>query len=60
MKCSQSFLIRKMQIKTNLRFHLTSIRMAKIITSLLVELQTGTNTLEINLEVPQKIGNRST
>jgi hypothetical protein len=60
MKCSQSLLIRKMQIKTNLRFHLTSIRMAKIITSLLVELQTGTDTLEFNLEVPQKIGNRST
>jgi hypothetical protein len=27
---------------------------------LLLELQTGTTTLEINLEVPQKIGNRST
>jgi hypothetical protein len=27
---------------------------------LLVRLQTGTTTLEINLEVPQKIGNRST
>ena len=27
---------------------------------LLVELQTGTTTLEINLEVPWKIGNRST
>jgi hypothetical protein len=27
---------------------------------LLVGLQTGTTTLEINLEVPQKIGNRST
>ena len=27
---------------------------------LLVGLQTGTNTLEISLEVPQKIGNRST
>ena len=25
-----------------------------------VQLKTGTNTLEINLEVPQKIGNRST
>jgi hypothetical protein len=28
--------------------------------SLLVRLQTGTTTLEINLEVPQKIGSRST
>jgi hypothetical protein len=27
---------------------------------LLVELQTGTTSLEINLEIPQKIGNRST
>jgi hypothetical protein len=27
---------------------------------LLVGLKTGTTTLEINLEVPQKIGNRST
>jgi hypothetical protein len=60
--------IREMQIKMALRFHLTPIRMAKIKTSgdnmlermwrkrntppLLVELQTGTTTLEINLEVP--------
>jgi hypothetical protein len=28
--------------------------------SMLLGLQTGTTTLEINLEVPQKIGNRST
>jgi hypothetical protein len=28
--------------------------------SLLVGLQTGTTTLEINLEVHQKVGNRST
>jgi hypothetical protein len=65
-----------MQIKATLRFHLTPIRMAKIKTSgdntcwkgcgerntppLLVGLQMGTTTLEINLEVPQKIENRST
>jgi hypothetical protein len=30
------------------------------ISPLLVGLKTGTNTLEINLEIPQKIGNRST
>jgi hypothetical protein len=27
---------------------------------LLVGLQTGTNTVEINLDIPQKIGNKST
>jgi hypothetical protein len=32
-KCSKSLVNREMQIKTNLRFHLTTIRMAKIKTS---------------------------
>jgi hypothetical protein len=31
--CSPSFVIRKMQIKTTLRFHPATIRMAKIKTS---------------------------
>jgi hypothetical protein len=63
-KCSKSLMIREMQIKTILRFHLSPIRMSKIKTSgdntlervwrkrnappLLVRLQTGTTTLEIS------------
>jgi hypothetical protein len=75
-KCSAFLVIREMEIKTALRFYLTSIRRAKIKNSsdstcwqgyeergtppLLVGLQTGTTTLEINLAFPQKIENSST
>ena len=67
--------IREMQIKMTLRFHLTQsewVRSKTQVTAhvaedvkrntlqLLLGLQTGTTILEINLEIPQKIGNRST
>ena len=67
--------IRELQIKMTLRFHLTQsewVRSKTQVTEhvaedvkrntlqLLLGLQTGTTILEINLEIPQKIGNRST
>jgi hypothetical protein len=71
--CSKSLIIREMKMKMTLRLHLTPIRMVKIKNSgdstcwrkrntppLLVGLQTSTTTLEINLDVSQKIGNKST
>ena len=67
--------IRESQIKMSLIFHLsrsewlrskTQVRahvaehVEKNTLQLLLGLQTGTTILEINLEIPQKIGNRST
>jgi hypothetical protein len=65
-----------MQIKTSLRFHLTPVRMPRImktkdnpgcghrergtLKSLLVGVPTGTATMEISVEVPRKARNRFT
>jgi hypothetical protein len=69
-KCSKSLVIREMQFKTTLRFHLTPVRMTRTCWQgcgakgntppLLVGGQTFTTTLEIKLSVSRKTGNSST